>query len=75
MSQALRGNKLHYLCNVCEVTMLGCDLSRHYYRNTDWDALHNVYKCVGDTALEEELTKLGEHTAHMFQHKHSKINA
>ena len=54
--------------------MRGCDLSRHYYRNTDWDALDNLYKCVGDTALEEELTKVGEHTAYMFRHKHSKTN-
>ena len=66
MSQALHGNKLHYLCNVCEVTTRGCDLSRHYYRNTDWDALDNLYKCVGDTALEEDLTKVGEHTAYLF---------
>ena len=36
--------------------------------------LDNLYKCVGDIALEEELTKVGEHTAYMFRHKHSKTN-
>ena len=68
MSQALRGNKLPYLCNVCGLSMCGCDLSRHYTNKTNWIALDGLYKCVGDTAVEEELTKVDEHTAYMFRH-------
>ena len=39
---------------------------------TNWSDLNKLKECVGDTALEEELNKVDEHTAYMFQHKYSK---
>ena len=49
-------------------------MPRHYTNSTNWSALDRLKECVGDTALEEELTKVDEHTAYMFRHKHSKTN-
>ena len=50
-------------------------MPRHYTNSTNWSALDRLKECVGDTALEAELTKVDDHTAYMFQNKYNKKNA
>ena len=44
---------LKYKCKVCDVHLRGCDLTKHYERNTNWLLLSEMRSCVGKGAIEE----------------------
>ena len=62
-------SRLKYSCTVCDVHTRGCDLPRHYERNTNWLLLAEMRSCIGDAALEGLRKRADPHTSFMFDYK------
>ena len=44
-------SRLKYKCKVCDVHLRGCDLTKHYERNTNWVLLSEMRRSVDKGAI------------------------
>jgi hypothetical protein len=65
-------SRLKYCCKACNIRPRGCDLSKHYEINTNWDLLQEMKACVGDLSLAEMKERADPHTLFMYEHKYNR---